>query len=170
MTHTADTIATLEKLRQKLAGLAWGGGNLFERVLMFDDTEWDRAARELFAWQGRMALILLRSMSYDREVAGPRLYIHRMLDCTIILTARAFADRREAVFSETAPGLLKMLDIVSGDVPGDLGNGCVAVPLTATIEDLQRDKEPGRVVAQMQLQLIDNITHIPLNMTSWRPR
>lgn len=171
MAAVAKTLQTIELIRARLNAILWQGNPLFERVLLYDAVDWERAARELYAWSGRMAAVVVRGATFDTQASGTRLYVHRLLQCTCIMTTRTFADRQQAVFDPDAPGLLPMLDAVAAAVPGDLGNGVVAVPVSASMADLSMTgKEPGRVVAQMDINLVDNIVHIPLNTTSWRPR
>lgn len=171
MAVIAQTLQTIQLIQARLNAILWLGDPLFERVMLFDAVDWERAAKELYAWEGRMAAIVLRGASFEAQASGTRLYVHRLLQCTVVMTTRSFADRQQAVFDADAPGLLPMLDAVAKAVPGDLGNGVVAVPLTASVADLSMTgKEPGRVVAQMDINLVDNIIHIPLNTTSWRPR
>ena len=134
------------------------GAALLTRVELFDAAEFTRALGELVANDLRMALVVFLGAEWAREADGPKkITVRRTLNLQVIVSDRAFAEPRAAVFgSDECLGVLALAETVLPLLTTRLFSDADAVelvPTGVTLLDLSADDtQPGRRAAAITLQ------------------
>lgn len=179
--YRQPTSAIVTALQAAVAGIAmppaFGAGNAFDRVEIFDSEDLVAAFQYLLVTEQRVCVIVPLHEAFTSEAKQTTLIIQRELPVALLIADRVLGNRQAALFGdgETTPGAYGLMELALPAVIGIVVPAAapltkvVAVPKSATVMSVKDTESelPMRLTVALELECRGGRIEVPIGTAAF---